>query len=45
VLVLRFYLDVSAEEIAATMGIGPSSVRSATYRALASLGRMLQEFS
>jgi RNA polymerase sigma factor (sigma-70 family) len=45
VLVLRFYLDLSAEEIAATMGIGPSSVRSATYRALASLGRMLQEFS
>jgi RNA polymerase sigma-70 factor (sigma-E family) len=42
-LVLRFYLDLSAEETATTMGISPSSVRSATHRALASLGRMLQE--
>ena len=42
-LVLRFYLDLSAEEIAATMGISPSSVRSATHRALTSLGRILQE--
>jgi RNA polymerase sigma factor (sigma-70 family) len=44
-LVLRFYLDLSAEEIAATMGISPSSVRSATHRALTSLGRILQEQS
>jgi RNA polymerase sigma-70 factor (sigma-E family) len=44
-LVLRYYLDLSAEETAATMGIGPSSVRSATHRALAALGRMLQESS
>jgi RNA polymerase sigma-70 factor (sigma-E family) len=44
-LVLRYYLDLSAEEIAATMGIGPSSVRSAIHRALAALGRMLQESS
>jgi RNA polymerase sigma-70 factor (sigma-E family) len=44
-LVLRYYLDLSAEEIATTMGIGPSSVRSATHRALASLGRMLKESS
>jgi len=44
-LVLRYYLDLSAEEIATTMGIGASSVRSATHRALASLGRMLQESS
>jgi RNA polymerase sigma-70 factor (sigma-E family) len=42
-LVLRFYLDLSAEETATTMGISPSSVRSATHRALASLGHMLQE--
>jgi RNA polymerase sigma-70 factor (sigma-E family) len=42
-LVLRFYLDLSDEEIAATMGISPSTVRSATYRALASLGRILGE--
>jgi RNA polymerase sigma factor (sigma-70 family) len=45
VLVLRFYLDLSAEETATTMGISPSSVRSATHRALASLGCMLQEQS
>jgi RNA polymerase sigma-70 factor (sigma-E family) len=44
-LVLRFYLDLSAEESAATMGIGPGSVRSAIHRGLASLGRMLQEQS
>ena len=44
-LVLRFYADLSAEETATTMGISPSSVRSATHRALASLGRMLQEQS
>lgn len=42
-LVLRYYLDLSAEEAAATMGIGPSSVRSATHRALTSLSRLLQE--
>ncbi len=44
-LVLRYYLDLSAEETATTMGISPSSVRSATHRALASLGRVLQEQS
>jgi len=44
-LVLRFYLDLPAEETAATMGISPSSVRSATHRALVALGRMLQEQS
>jgi RNA polymerase sigma-70 factor (sigma-E family) len=44
-LVLRFYLDLSAEETATAMGISASSVRSATHRALASLGRMLQEQS
>src|SRR5215468_10830918 len=44
-LVLRFYLDLSVEESAATMGIGPGSVRSAIHRGLASLGRMLQEQS
>jgi RNA polymerase sigma-70 factor (sigma-E family) len=44
-LVLRFYLGHSAEESAATMGIGPGSVRSAIHRGLTSLGRMLQEQS
>jgi RNA polymerase sigma-70 factor (sigma-E family) len=44
-LVLRFYLDLPEEEIAAVMGIGQSTVRSATHRALASLARMLREDS
>jgi RNA polymerase sigma-70 factor (sigma-E family) len=44
-LVLRFYLELPEEEIAATMGIGQSTVRSATHRALASLARMLLEDS
>lgn len=44
-LVLRFYLDLSEAEIAETMGIGQSTVRSATHRALASLARMLREES
>ena len=44
-LVLRFYLDLSPEEAATVMGIGPSSVRSATHRALSSLGHMLKELS
>ena len=44
-LVLRYYLDLSPEEAATVMGIGPSSVRSATHRALSSLGHMLKELS
>ncbi len=43
VLVLRFYLDLSEPEIAAEMGIGPSTVRSTAHRALGALGRMLEE--
>jgi RNA polymerase sigma-70 factor (sigma-E family) len=45
VLVLRFYLDMSESQIARQMGIGQSTVRSAQHRALAALGRMLQEVS
>jgi RNA polymerase sigma-70 factor (sigma-E family) len=44
-LVLRYYLDLSAEDAATAMGISPSSVRSATHRALATLGRLLLENS
>jgi RNA polymerase sigma-70 factor (sigma-E family) len=43
VLVLRFYLDLTDQEIAAEMGIGASTVRSAATRALGALGRMLGE--
>jgi RNA polymerase sigma-70 factor (sigma-E family) len=45
VLVLRFYLDMSESQIARQMGIGQSTVRSAQYRALTALGRMLKEVS
>jgi RNA polymerase sigma-70 factor (sigma-E family) len=43
VLVLRYYLDLPEAEIAAVMGIGSSTVRSATHRAIASPGRALRE--
>ena len=40
-LVLRFYLDLPEREIARLMGLRPSSVRSATARALQALGHAL----
>ncbi len=43
VLVLRFYSDLSDEEIARVMGIRQSTVRSAAHRALETLGRVLTE--
>jgi RNA polymerase sigma-70 factor (sigma-E family) len=42
-LVLRFYLDEPEAEIARLMGIRPGTVRSTTFRALAALGRLLEE--
>jgi RNA polymerase sigma-70 factor (sigma-E family) len=42
-LVLRYYLDLSEPEIAASMGIGRGTVKSTTSRALAALGRLLEE--
>ena len=42
-LVLRFCLDEPEAEIARLMGIRPRTVRSTTYRALAALGRLLEE--
>jgi RNA polymerase sigma-70 factor (sigma-E family) len=44
-LVLRFYLDLSEEETARSMGIRRGTVKSATSRALAALGRRMQEYS
>lgn len=44
-LVLQYYLGLTPDETAATMGISPGSVRSATHRALAAVGRMLADRS
>lgn len=44
-LVLRFYLDLPDQEIAHIMGLRPSSVRSATHRALRALGQSLEKLS
>ena len=44
-LVLRFYLGVTEEETARAMGISRGTVKSATSRAVAALGRMLEEGS
>jgi RNA polymerase sigma-70 factor (sigma-E family) len=43
VLVLRFYLDQPEAAIAQAMGISQSTVRSTAHRALAALGRLLEE--
>jgi RNA polymerase sigma-70 factor (sigma-E family) len=45
VLVLRFYLDLDEEQIAASMRISRGTVKSTTSRALAALGRILGEQS
>jgi RNA polymerase sigma-70 factor (sigma-E family) len=45
VLVLRFYSELSDEQIARVMGIRQSTVRSAAHRALGTLGRALAETS
>jgi RNA polymerase sigma factor (sigma-70 family) len=42
-LVLRFCLDEPETEIARLMRIRPGAVRSTNYRALAALGRLLEE--
>jgi RNA polymerase sigma-70 factor (sigma-E family) len=43
-LVLRYYLDLSEEETARSMGIRRGTVKSATSRALAALARRMQEY-
>ena len=44
-LLLRYYLDMSEDEISRTMGISRGTVKSATSRALAAIGRILTEES
>ena len=43
VLVLRFYLELSEAEIAATLGISSGTVKSTAARGLAALARALRE--
>jgi RNA polymerase sigma-70 factor (sigma-E family) len=42
-LILRYFADLSVNEIAQTMGVSSGTVKSATARGLAALGRMLRE--
>jgi len=44
-LALRFYLDMSEDEAARAMGVSKGTVKSATSRAVAAVGRMLKEES
>ena len=44
-VVLRYYLDLSEEETAQAMGVSRGTVKSATHRALAAVGRILREGS
>jgi RNA polymerase sigma-70 factor (sigma-E family) len=43
-LMLRYYLDLSEEDTAQSMGIRRGTVKSATSRALAALGQRMQEY-
>jgi RNA polymerase sigma-70 factor (sigma-E family) len=43
VLALRYYLDLADQEIAAALGVSRTTVSSTASRALAALGRELQE--
>jgi RNA polymerase sigma-70 factor (sigma-E family) len=42
-VVLRYYLDLSIEETAQVMGVSQGTVKSATHRGLAAVGRTLRE--
>ena len=42
-LLCRFYPEMSEEETARAMGVSRGTVKSATSRAIAALGRMLKE--
>jgi RNA polymerase sigma factor (sigma-70 family) len=41
-LALRYYLDLSESEIAATLGISAGSVKTHTHRGIAALERALE---
>ncbi len=43
VLVLRYYLDLADQEIAATLGVSRGTVSSTASRALAAIARELSE--
>lgn len=42
-LVLRYYLDMTEDQAARAMGVSRGTVKSATSRAVAAVGRMLKE--
>ena len=44
-LVLRYYLDMTEDQAAQAMGVSRGTVKSATSRAIAAIGRMLKEES
>jgi RNA polymerase sigma-70 factor (sigma-E family) len=44
-LVLRYYLDMTEDQAARAMGVSRGTVKSATSRAIAAVGRMLKEES
>ncbi|MGH3278017.1 MAG: SigE family RNA polymerase sigma factor [Trebonia sp.] len=44
-VILRYYLDLSVEETAQAMGVSLGTVKSATHRGLAAVGRILREES
>jgi DNA-directed RNA polymerase specialized sigma24 family protein len=41
--VLRYYLDMTEEQAARTMGVSRGTVKSSTSRGLAALARLLKE--
>jgi DNA-directed RNA polymerase specialized sigma24 family protein len=41
--VLRYYLDMTEDQAARAMGVSRGTVKSATFRGLAALARMLEE--
>jgi RNA polymerase sigma-70 factor (sigma-E family) len=44
-IVLRYYLDMTEDQAAQAMGVSRGTVKSATSRAVAAVGRMLKEES